>query len=589
MKTATNIIDEFLGYKPLCRFAASPLKGRKYTIFKLDLNKRLACFFCILLLIVVNFESSAQKKVIFTDLTKKAGINFEYTFGDYSYKNILESSGSGITVFDYNNDGFMDLYIMNGTYIEGISDPEGKVFKNYHNGLYKNNGNGTFTEVSKAAGVGGNQWSMAAGAIDLDNDGFQDLYVLNYGPNVFYHNNRNGTFSDITTSTGLSGPEKLNGFTKWSIGVAYWDHNNDGRIDAMVGNFLAFDPVYVSPGTPDMMPSPTEYNGQESILYEQRPDGKFIDVTRKNNLSFPDSKCMGLTVYDYDDDGDLDIFQANDHQLNFLFRNDNGVYRQVGVESGVAANSQGKGTGSMHGSIGDIDSDGLIDLLVTDLDFGALYKSNGNGLFTDITGRSGVAAAMAGKSSWGAQLFDYDNDGDLDIAATNGTAEELILQYPLLLENDGKGNFRNVGKEHGTYFSTKRSGRALVTFDYDNDGDLDMVISHLDGKGLASLLRNDGGNNNHWLGLILKGKDGQSSVIGAKVTVTAGGKKIVRINQWTTGYLCNNDPRLHIGLGGENHIDMVEVRWSNGKKEVYKNIAPDRYITIEEGKGIITK
>ena len=200
----------------------------------------------------------------------------------------------------------------------------------------------------------------------------------------------------------------------------------------MVGNFLAFDPAYVSPGSPDMMPSPTEYKGQESMLYEQLPDGKFIDVTKKNNLSYPDSKCMGLTVFDYDNDGDLDIFQANDHQLNFLFRNDNGKYKEVAVESGVAANSQGKGTGSMHGSIGDIDGDGLIDLLVTDLDYGALYKNSGNGLFVDITEKSGVAAAMAGKSSWGAQLFDYDNDGDLDIIATNGTAEELIPAIPIV-------------------------------------------------------------------------------------------------------------------------------------------------------------
>ena len=179
------------------------------------------------------------------------------------------------------------------------------------------------------------------------------------------------------------------------------------------------------PQLPDMMPSPAEYKGQASMLYEQQPDGKFIDVTKKVNLFYPDSKCMGLTVFDYDDDGDLDIFQANDHQLNFLFRNDNGIYKEVGVESGVAANSQGKGTGSMHGSIGDIDGDGLIDILVSDLDYGALYHNIGNGLFVDITEESGVAAAMAGKSSWGAQLFDYDNDGDLDIVAANGTAEEL--------------------------------------------------------------------------------------------------------------------------------------------------------------------
>jgi hypothetical protein len=547
-------------------------------------------FFWSLFLVCASFQLSAQKKnIVFTDVTTQAGINFKYTFGDYSYKNILESSGSGITVFDYNNDNLMDLFMMNGTYIEGVSDPEGKVFKNSPDKLYKNNGNGTFTEVSHTAGVDDKNWSMAAGAIDYDNDGDQDLYLLNYGPNVFYRNNGNGTFTDITNSLGLRGPEKLNGFTKWSIGVSFWDYNRDGRLDAMVGNFLAFDPAYFTPSTPDIMPHPSEYKGQASMLYEQQPDGKFLDVTRKNNLFYPDSKCMGLTVFDYDDDGDLDIFQANDHQLNFMFRNENGTYKEVGVEIGVAANSQGKGTGSMHGTIGDVDGDGLIDILVVDLSYGALYRNKGNGFFEDITESSGISQPLAGKGAWAAALFDFDNDGDLDIVSANGTAEELILQYPLLFENDGKGHFRDAGKEYGTYFSTKRSGRGLAVWDYDNDGDMDIIVSHVDLKATAALLRNDGGNSNHWLGLTLKGKNGPASAIGAKVIVTTGGKKQVLINQWATSYLSNNDPRLHIGLDQEKTIDMLEISWTGGKKEIYKNITPDKYITIMEGKGILGK
>lgn len=554
------------------------------------MKEKLTGFACsIIFLSVLAMASDQKETIMFRDITRQAGIDFKYTIGDFSYKNIIESSGSGITVFDYNNDGLMDLYLMSGKYLEGISDPEGKVFKNSHNELYRNNGNGTFTDVTEKAGVGGHEWSMAAGAIDLDNDGFQDLYVLNFGPNVFYKNNGNGTFTNITGSLDLEGPEKLNGFTKWSIGVSFWDYNLDGRLDAMVGNFLAFDPAYVSPATPTMMPSPKEYNGQASMLYEQQPDGKFIDVTTKNNLYYPDSKCMGLTVFDYNDDGLLDIFQANDHQLNFLFKDDNGIYKEVGVASGVAANSQGKPTGSMHGSIGDVDGDGLIDILVTDLDYGALYKNIGNGLFVDITEESGVVAAMAGKNSWGAALFDYDNDGDLDIVAANGTAEELILQYPLLLENDGKGHFKNVGKEHGAYFSTIRSGRSLAVWDFDNDGDLDIIISHIDNDGTPVLLRNDGGNRNHWLGLTLKGKNGAASAIAAKVNVTTGGKKQVLVNQRTTGYLTNNDPRLHIGLGKEKQVDLLEINWSDGKKELYRNIPADRYLTILQGTGILTK
>ena len=533
---------------------------------------------------------SAQKNnVMYTDVTSKAGIDFKYTFGDYSYENILESSGSGITVFDYNNDGLMDLYMMNGTYLEGISDPKGKVFKGTSNKLYKNNGNGTFSEVTKFAGLDDRNWSMAAGAVDLDNDGYQDLYLLNYGPNVFYHNNGNGTFSDITMSLGLKGPDMLNGFTKWSIGVSFWDYNLDGRLDAMVGNFLAFDPAYVSTQTPGMMPHPSEYKGQASMLYKQQADGKFIDVSMDNSLSFPDSKCMGLTVFDYDDDGDLDIFQANDHQMNFLFRNDNGVYKEVGIASGVAANSQGKSTGSMHGTIGDIDGDGLIDIFVADLKYGALYRNLGNGLFEDITESSGIAVPIAGKGSWGASLFDYDNDGDLDIFSANGTAEELILQYPLLLENDGNGHFKNVGKDHGSYFSAKRSGRGLAVWDYDNDGDLDIIVSHVDLQATATLLRNEGGNKNHWLGLTLKGEKGLASAVGAKITVISGGKKQVFVNQWTSGYLSNNDQRLHIGLDQQKLISKLEIKWPNGKQEVYENIKSDRYLTIIKGKGIVTK
>jgi len=533
--------------------------------------------------------SAQNKNVMFTDITNKAGIDFKYTFGDYSYVNILESSGSGITVFDYNNDGLMDLYLMNGTYLEGISDPEGKVFKGTRNRLYKNNGNGTFSDVSEVAGVNDDSWSMAAGAIDLDNDGYQDLYVLNYGANVFYHNNGNGTFSDITSSLGLSGPDKLNGFTKWSIGVSFWDYNLDGRLDIMVGNFLAFDPDYVSTQTPGMMPHPSEYNGQASMLYEQQHDGKFVDVTKDDGLFFPDSKCMGLTVFDYDDDGDLDIFQANDHQMNFLFRNDDGVYKEVGVASGVAANSQGNPTGSMHGTVGDVDGDGLIDILVADLKYGALYRNLGNGLFEDITESSGIAIPLAGKGSWGASLFDFDNDGDLDIIAANGTAEELILQYPLLLENDGKGHFKNVGQEHGSYFSTKRSGRGLAVWDFDNDGDLDIIISHVDLQANATLLRNDGGNTNHWFGLTLKGENGLASAIGAKITVTTSGKKQVLVNQWTTGYLSNSEPRVHIGLGQQKLISEIQIKWPDGKVEVYKDVESDRYLTIVKDKGIVTK
>lgn len=545
---------------------------------------RASGFFCLLFVCVVPLALNAQ--IRFSDVTEKAGIDFKYTFGDYTYENILESSGSGVTIFDYNGDGWMDIYILNGTYLEGISDPEGKVFEDTRNELYHNNGNGTFTEVAKKVGIDNAEWSMAAGAFDFDGDGDEDLYLLNYGPNVFYRNNGDDTFTDITESLGLAGPEKLNGFQKWSVGVAFWDIDQDTKTDLMVGNFLAFDPTYVSPTMPDMMPHPSEYKGQASLFYRQNEKGVFEEITESLGFYHPESMCMGLTVYDYDHDGDLDLFQGNDHQANFLFRNDGSQqFSEVAVPSGIAVNDQGQVTGSMHGSIGDINGDGLIDLLVTDLKYGALYRNAGDGVYEDFTRKSGLAEAFQGKGQWAAMLFDVDNDGDLDIFTANGTAEELKLQLPLLMENDGKGNFTNVGLKVHPYFSEKRSGRGAAVVDYDNDGDLDIIVSHVDLKATATLLRNDG-NDNHWLGVSLKGSYGPASAIGAIVAVKAGDNTQVLVNQPANTYLSWNDPRLHIGLGKEDKIDLLEITWPQGAKEVYRDVKADQHISITQRSGI---
>ena len=522
-----------------------------------------------------------------TDVTKEAGIRFRYTFGDTTYQNILESSGSGVTVFDYNGDGYMDLYLLNGTYLEGISTPDGRRFAGTPNQLYRNNGDGTFTEVAAQAGVDDRHWSMAAAPLDYDGDGKVDLFLANYGPNRLYHNNGDGTFTDVAGAVGLRGPDTISGFTKWSVGGQWWDYDGDGRADLFVCNYLAFDPTYVSPTAPQEMPFPTEYHGQASALYRQGPDGRFTDVTRAAGLYRPESLCMGATVFDADGDGRPDLFQANDHQPNFLFHNNgDGTFTEVSRAAGVSVNDQGIGTGSMHGTLGDVDGDGLVDLLVCDLEHAALYRNLGHGLFQDVTRETGLEAAFQGKGAWGCVLADFGNDGHLDIFAATGAAEQLTDQLPLLLENDGRGHFHDVGESVSPYFRKPRSGRAAAVWDYNNDGRLDLIISHIDRRGTAVLLRNDTENRNHWLGLTLVAARGPASAIGALVTVEAGGRRQVAVNQWCTSYLSCGDPRVHFGLGPAARVDRLEIRWPDGLTDRYQDLAADRYLRVKQGQGI---
>ncbi len=543
---------------------------------------RLIC--CAGLLWTAHVTSAAEPMARFSDVARSAQIGFRYTFGDFSYDNILESSGSGVTWLDYDGDGDQDLYLLNGTYLEDISDPKGRHFTGANNQLFRNNADGTFSEVAHQAGVDDRHWSMAAATVDWDSDGDTDIYLLNYGPNRFYRNNGDGTFSDITRDVDLSGPKTLNRFTKWSVSAAFWDCDQDGRLDVMVGNFLAFDPYYLSPATPDRMPHPAEYEGQPSLLYRQRSDGTFVDDTKRLELHYPQSKCMGLTLLDFDDDGLLDLFQGNDHQKNFLFRHlGRGRYREVGVQAGVVVNDQGFETGSMHGSIGDLDGDQQIDLLVTDLRHGAYYRNLGNGLFEDATESSGLKSAFEGKGAWAAVLLDMDNDGDLDIFSANGAAEVLVDQPQLLLENDGNGHFRDVGTQCSPYFLHDRSARGAAAADYDNDGDLDIAVSHIDLQGRPSLLRNDTRKSHHWVGLTLIGRT-TASAVGARVSVQAGNKSQVALNQWGNSYLSFQDPRMHFGLGDAAEIRRLEVRWADGEVQHLSNLPVDRYLEIRQSK-----
>jgi hypothetical protein len=517
----------------------------------------------------------------FEEVAASSGIDFRYTFGDYAYDNILESSGSGALWLDHDLDGDLDLYLLNGAYIDGVSDPKGRIFTGATNRFYCNEG-GRFADCTERTGLGDPVWSMGAAAGDYNGDGLTDIFLANYGPNRLFRNEGDGSFRDVADDVGLVGPGTLNGFLKWSVGGSWFDADRDGDLDLMVCNFLAFDPNYLLPGREWEMPEPQEYAGQASALYSQEPDGRFVDISREAGVYEPDAKCMGITVLDIDGDGWLDIFQGNDHQSNYLFRAlGDGTYVELAEEAGVAVNDQGFGTGSMHGSPGDIDGDGLIDLLVVDLRHGSLYRQVETLVFSDITWKSGVAGLLDGLGQWGAGLHDLDLDGDLDLFTTNGVAHILEEQLPMLAVNDGHGHFSDARATAGSYFQILRSGRGAAFGDYDNDGDLDIVVNHVDHKADAALLRNESRRKGNWAGFRLEGRHPRTSN-GAMLTVEVGESKLVRVAQPNAGYLSGNDPRIHIGLGSASHADKVTVRWPSGRRQAWRKLPMDRYLVLFE-------
>ncbi len=519
----------------------------------------------------------------FEDVADQVGVRFDYTIGDYAYDNILESSGSGVAWVDVDGDRDVDLYLLNGTYIEDVSDPKGRVFAGSRDALFCNMGDGTFLDCTESSGLGDEFWSMGVAAADFDDDGDLDVFLANYGPNRLFLNDGAGHFVDVAPRLGLTGPAKLNGFVKWSVGGAWFDADRDGDLDLMVCNFLAFDPYHLHPGKEWEMPDPKEYRGQASLLYLQQDDGTFVDVTREAGIYRPDSKCMGITVMDFDHDGWLDIFQGNDHQPNFLFRaRGDGTYEDIGMASGIAVNDAGIGTGSMHGTPGDVDGDGLLDLLVVDLRHGSLYRQVRPMVYEDVTWSSGVGKLLDGLDQWGAGLHDLDLDGDLDLFTTNGIAYILVEQPPTLAVNDGEGHFRDARFWAGAYFRGTRSGRCAAFGDYDDDGDLDIAVNHVDYRATAALLRNDSERKGSWVGFWLEGRRPKEAR-GARVEVRAGGKRLVRLAQPNTTYLSQNDPRVHFGLGAVEEIDSVTVTWPSGEVQTWRDVPVERYWLLREG------
>jgi hypothetical protein len=510
----------------------------------------------------------------FQEIGKEIGIDFVHSIGEKELNNIIESSGGGAAFLDYDQDGYIDLYVTSGTWIEGFCKEE-KPEKMPHNHLYRNKGDGTFEDVTDKAGVGGHCYSMGVTVGDFNNDGYPDLYLSNYGPNVLFKNNGNGTFSDVTKKANIAGGKEC------SVGAVWFDYDNDGKLDLYVGNYLNFDPQYKYFYAPDGFPSPLAYDPQPDVLYHNNGDGTFEDVTKAMGINDRDGRAMGVGAVDYDDDGFMDIYVANDHSMNYLWHNNGGKgFTDVGIPSGTAFGQSGESAISMAVDFADYNGDGLMDIFVSDDKYCRLYENLGNGIFADKSYSSGIAMPAGQYVGWSSSFIDYNNDGAVDIYKTNGALKHLYGQEDQLFENIGDGKFKDVSTESGKYFLEELVGRGACFGDYDNDGDIDGYIVNLNDYG--AFLRNNKGNRNNWVLLKLVGTTSNRDGIGARVKLTSGGKVQTDQKKSTSGYLSQNDPRMHFGLAKNTLIDKIEIKWPSGKLQILENIKVNQILTVKE-------
>ncbi|MEK6282379.1 MAG: CRTAC1 family protein [Acidobacteriota bacterium] len=528
--------------------------------------------------------------VQFTDLTEKAGITFKH-ISSPEKKYIVESMSGGVALLDYDNDGYLDIYLVNSLTAEMV-----KSNQRTRSALYQNNGDGTFKDVTEKAGVGDIGWGMGVAVGDYDNDGFVDIYVTCLGPNHLLRNTGKGTFTNVTQSAGVSDP-------RWSTGAAFVDYDNDGKLDLFVANYVDFDvnnlPEFGKgrscqfKGIP-VQCGPRGLKGAGDSLYHNNGDGTFTDVSKKAGVSDPDGYYgMAVICSDFDGDGLVDIFVANDSVANFLYRNNgDGTFKDIAFPSGTAVNENGSEQGSMGVTLGDYDHDGRLDLFITnfDDDYNTLYHNDGRGSFTDASYATKVAAVSLPFVGWGTKFFDYDNDGWVDLLVVNGHVYPQLPAYKqrnLMHHNDRDGTFSEVGAQLGAPFAEKRTGRGAAFGDIDNDGDVDVIINNLDGA--SQLLRNDGGNANNSVLIKTIGVKSNRDGIGARVTVVSGDLKQVEEVYSGGTYISQNDLRLHFGLEKRTKIDLIEVRWPSGAVEKVTAVNANRVLTIKEGQGLISQ
>ncbi len=528
--------------------------------------------------------ADAKAAIRFEDATAKAGIDFTHSFGSAKLGSLLEGTGAGCVWFDYNNDGLPDLYVLSGRPLDDSMHPyplKEKPQPPPHNHLYRNNGDGTFTDVTEKAGLNPDMYAVAVTAADYDNDGYEDLLVTGYGRTVLYHNNGDGTFTDVTVKAGIN----VDG---WAISSTWLDYDRDGCADLFVGRYVKFDPKYRNYYAADNYPGPLDYEGQTNKLFHNNCDGTFTDVTDQSGIGAFIGRTMGVTAADFDGDGWPDIYVANDRTENFLFRNKHdGAFEEIANDAGVAYGQNGEATSSMGPVFADITGAGMLDLWVSDAHYNRLMKNNGKGGFDDIGIASGLSQANAQYVSWGTGIYDFDNDGWPDIMVFHGGLIHQIPQEHSVFRGLGQGRFEDVSETAGAVVNERTVARGACFADYDNDGKVDAFVVNLGAQG--KLLHNVSIGTGHWLAINLRGaraKHGGAGSnrdgIGARVEVWAGGRRRVAERVASSGYLSQDDGRLHFGLGAAEKVDRIIVHWPSGREQVVEGSGVDRVLTIEE-------